>query len=67
MKLDAIEAITNAVVGLVISWLVTWAVLGFSLAASAGITGMFFGLSTARSFVLRRVFRRLAALDAGRA
>ncbi len=66
MRLDAFEAIANAVLGLVISWLMTWAVLGFSSVASAGITGMFFCLSMARSFFLRRVFRRLALLDAGR-
>ncbi|AZV00187.1 hypothetical protein pben1_p30 [Paracoccus phage vB_PbeS_Pben1] len=59
MTMDAIEALTNAVIGLAASWLVTWAVLGFSPAASAGITGMFFGLSTVRTFVLRRVFRRI--------
>ncbi|UFS64379.1 hypothetical protein LO749_09380 [Paracoccus denitrificans] len=59
MTMDAIEALANAAIGLLASWLVTWAVLGFSPAASAGITGMFFGLSMVRAFVLRRVFRRI--------
>lgn len=65
MKMDAIEAIANAAIGLAASWLVTWAVLGFSPIASAGITGMFFGLSTTRAFVLRRLFRRLSRVEIG--
>lgn len=60
MTIDAVEALANAAVGLVLGWLVTWSVLGFSPVASAGITSMFFCLSTVRAFVLRRVFRRLS-------
>ena len=60
MRLDAAEALANAAVGLVVSWAATWAVLGFSPAQSVGVTAMFFALSTARQFVLRRLFRRLA-------
>lgn len=60
MTHDLAEVLANAVVGLVVSWAATWAVLGFSPAASVGVTAMFFALSTARQFVLRRLFRRLA-------
>lgn len=57
---DATEALANALVGLLVSWTATWAVLGYSPAESVAVTLMFFGLSFTRSFVLRRVFRRLA-------
>lgn len=60
MRLDAAEAIANALIGLVVSWAATWAVLGFTAAQSIGVTAMFFALSTTRQFVLRRLFRRLA-------
>lgn len=60
MRLDAAEALANALIGLVVSWSATWAVLGFSPGQSVGVTAMFFALSTARQFVLRRLFRRLA-------
>lgn len=59
-RLDAAETLTNATIGLFVSWAATWLVLGYSPVQSAGVTAMFFGLSTARQFVLRRVFRRLA-------
>ena len=58
MRLDAAEALANAAIGLVVSWAATWAVLGFSPVQSVGVTAMFFALSTARQFVLRRLFRR---------
>ena len=57
---DATEALANAVIGLLVSWAATWGVLGYSPAESVAVTGMFFGLSFTRAFVLRRVFRRLA-------
>ena len=60
MTHDLAEVLANAVVGLAVSWAATWAVLGFSPAQSVGVTAMFFALSTARQFVLRRLFRRLA-------
>lgn len=60
MTLDAAEALTNAIIGLALSWSVTHWLLGFSPSASAGITALFFALSFARAFVLRRLFRRLA-------
>ena len=63
-RLDALEAATNALVGLAVSWAGTLAILPlFGMAPSpgeaAGITACFFALSTARAFVLRRLFRRL--------
>lgn len=58
MKLSLAEAITNAAIGLIVSWSITWAVLGFTPAESIGITLMFFCASTARAFVVREVFRR---------
>ncbi|MBS8228346.1 DUF7220 family protein [Vannielia litorea] len=62
--MPAIEAATNALVGLVMSWAGTYLVLPLwglhpSIAQSAGITAMFFCLSFARSYVLRLMFRRL--------
>ena len=58
MTHDLAEVLANAVVGLAVSWAATWAVLGFSPVQSVGVTAMFFALSTARQFVLRRLFRR---------
>lgn len=60
MTRDLAEVLANAIVGLADSWAATWAVLGFSPVQSVGVTAMFFALSTARQFVLRRLFRRLA-------
>ena len=58
MTHDLAEVLANAIVGLAVSWAATWAVLGFSPTQSVGVTAMFFALSTARQFVLRRLFRR---------
>ena len=55
---DLAEVLANAIVGLAVSWAATWAVLGFSPVQSVGVTVLFFALSTARQFVLRRLFRR---------
>jgi len=52
------EALANAAIGLLISWLATWFVLGYSPAQSVAVTSMFFGLSFARSYALRLYFRR---------
>ncbi len=57
--MSALEALCNAVIGLVVSWLVTWLVLGYTPAQSIGVTAMFFGLSFTRAYVLRRIFRGL--------
>ena len=58
--MDAVEALANAAIGLIVSWLATWLVLGYSAASSMGITAMFFGLSFTRAWILRAIFRRLA-------
>lgn len=57
--IDAYEAAANAIIGLLVSWAATHLVLGYSPAQSAAITGMFFALSFARSFIVRRVFRHI--------
>lgn len=56
--MPAIEAAANAVIGAVVSWAATWAVLGYSPAQSIAVTGMFTGLSFARAYFLRLLFRR---------
>lgn len=62
-RLDATEALTNATLGLLISWAFTWGALPLwglhpSATDAAGITAAFFAISFARAFVLRRLFRR---------
>lgn len=65
-RLDLLEAVANAAIGLAISWGVTFYLLPplFGIAPSAGqaagITALFFATSTARAYVLRRVFRGVA-------
>ena len=58
--MSALEALINAGIGLVVSWTATVFVLGYSPTQSAAITGMFFGLSFTRAWVIREIFRRLA-------
>ena len=63
-KLSFVEAKSNAVVGLLVSWLFTFLCLPlFGLEPSpleaTGITACYFVLSLGRSYVLRRVFNRL--------
>jgi len=58
--MDLAEAITNAIIGLAISIAITWLWLGFSPLQSVGITAVFFGTSTARTYILRKLFRWLA-------
>jgi len=64
-KLDAAEALANATIGLALSVLAVqalWPLFGWdaSLSQSLAVTGLFWGLSVARGFAVRRVFRRLA-------
>ena len=56
----ALESFANAAIGLIVSWAATFLVLGYSASGSLAVTAMFFGLSFARSYALRLVFRRLA-------
>ena len=58
--MDALEALANAVIGLVISWAATFFILGYTASGSVAVTLMFFGLSFGRSGALRRVFRCLS-------
>ena len=55
--MDALEALANAGIGLVVSWTATWLVLGYSPASSAAVTAMFFGLSFTRAWIIRGIFR----------
>jgi len=65
MKISAAEALVNATVGLLVSYLVTlfllpvWG-LSPSASASAGITATYFVVSFARAWVIREGFRRWA-------
>ncbi len=62
MKWDAAEALTNAVVGLLMSWAITYYALPLwgltpSPMASAQITAAYFFVSFARGWVIRWGFR----------
>lgn len=59
-RIDAAEALTNAAIGLVVSWVLTLTVLGYTPAESAAVTAMFFAASFTRAWVIRALFRRLA-------
>jgi hypothetical protein len=59
MRIDAVEAFTNAAVGLLVSWAATTFLLGYSPAQAVGVTLLFFALSFARAWALRALFRRL--------
>ena len=63
--MDAAEAMTNATLGLIVSWAVTyWMLPAWGLhptaTASLGITAMYFVISFARSWALRKLFRAMA-------
>jgi len=58
---SAAEALVNSTIGLVVSWGATWLVLGYQPAAAIAVTLMFFGLSFARSWAVRALFKRMAA------
>ena len=62
----ATDALCNAVIGLLVSWAVTFFLLPLwgltpSAGQSAGITAMYFWISFARSYVLRRAFAKWAS------
>ncbi len=57
--MNALEALCNSIIGLLVSWAATFFVLGYSAAGSLGVTLMFFGLSFARSYILRIIFDRI--------
>ena len=58
--MSALEALCNAAIGLIVSWAATFFILGYSASGLAAVTAMFFGLSFARSYALRLIFRRFA-------
>jgi hypothetical protein len=60
-SVSALEAMTNAVIGLAVSWAATFFVLGYSVTQSASITAMFFGLSFSRAYLLRKAFAKWAS------
>ena len=59
--MTALEALTNAALGLCISWAATFWVLGYTATGSVAVSAMFFALSFARAFALRVFFRKLEA------
>lgn len=66
MRLSAFEALCNAVIGLAVSWAVTFYALPLwgltpSASASAGITALYFVVSFVRSWAIREIFRRAIA------
>lgn len=58
MSADTLESLCNATIGLVVSWIASVCVLGFTPAQSVGVTALFFGLSFTRSRIIRAAFRR---------
>ena len=59
-RLDLLESLSNAAIGLFVSWSATFFVLGYSAGEGIAITAMFFLLSFARSWGVRRFFRIFA-------
>ena len=55
-----LESFISATIGLLVSWLVTHFILGYSAAAGVGVSAMFFGLSFARGIAVRWAFARWA-------
>lgn len=69
MTTDATEAIANAAGGLIVSALAVqalWPLFGWQASApqSAAVAAVFFALSAARSYALRRLFRWMEARNA---
>ena len=63
--MTAVEALLNATIGLFVSWAATYWMLPLwgltpSHSDAAGITGLFFGLSFLRSYLIRRAFRAIS-------
>lgn len=56
--MSALEAFANATIGFAVSWAATLFVLGYTPGQSIAITAMFFGLSFARSYIIREAFKR---------
>ena len=58
--MSALEAFANASVGFAVSWAATFFVLGYEPQEAVAVTLMFFALSFARSYILRRFFAWLS-------
>lgn len=64
-KLSLLEAKANAIVGILVSWAFTFWVMPmlfgvqFSAPQATGITVIYFVLSTARAYIIRRIFNLL--------
>jgi hypothetical protein len=63
-RMDGMEAAANAIAGLAISATAVqllWPLFGWqsTIEQSSMVAAVFFVLSTARSYVLRRIFRRM--------
>lgn len=58
--MTAIEAFANAAIGFAVSWAATFFVLGYAPHEALGVTLMFFALSFARSYLIRRLFAWLS-------
>ena len=56
--MSALEALCNAIIGLVVSWTLTAFVLGYTPAQAIGVTMMFFCASFLRSWAIREAFRK---------
>jgi hypothetical protein len=54
----ALEAFTNAAIGLCVSYALTLWWLGFNPVQSATITAVFFAASFARGYAVRLIFKR---------
>jgi hypothetical protein len=61
VKMDTIEALCNATIGLIVSWAATFFVLGYSATGSVAVTALFFSLSFARAWILRAIFRKVGS------
>ena len=59
MKLDAMEALANVIIGCAINWLVLIGVYGQPFTATGVMLAMIV-ITYARSFALRRLFRSIA-------
>ena len=56
--MSALEALCNAIIGLVVSWTLTAFVLGYTPAQAIGVTLLFFCASFLRSWAIREAFRK---------
>ena len=58
LKRDNLEVTTNMILGALINYLLTMLLFGVSAEFALGTTGIFFMASYARSFAVRRAFRK---------